>query len=222
MSFTIMSCFLNNDQEKFEKNEILFSENNADDIDFAPNEEEISCMHSDDCVVIDKGCCSGEKIIAVNTKSSSKLRSKRVKSCNELFNKKADEKIFNLCEGREIKRPLLSISTQCVQKKCEFKDSFDKQNPENDAEIEPTEDDIACKEGDSCVVIDKGCCAGEKRVAVNWKSIQKLRNEQRQGCMKLLADKAKKNIHDICLGRKVMGRFMSEAPRCHENKCQIN
>jgi hypothetical protein len=92
-----------------------------------------------------------------------------------------------------------------------------------DKEITPDpEKDIACVEGDSCVVIDKGCCPGEKRVAINWKSLTSLKKQLRQGCTELMAEQAKKNIHNICQKRRILGRFFSESPRCVDKKCVIN
>jgi len=82
--------------------------------------------------------------------------------------------------------------------------------------------DQACVEGDSCVVIDRGCCPGEKRVAINWKSLASIKKKLRQGCTELMAAEAQKNNHDICRTRKKLGAFFNESPRCHNKKCVIN
>lgn len=86
--------------------------------------------------------------------------------------------------------------------------------------IEPAHQ--ACSEGDSCVVVERGCCPGEKRVAVNWKSLAIVKKKLREGCTTLMAAQAKENNHNICRNRRQLGAFFKESPRCVKGKCVIN
>ena len=91
-----------------------------------------------------------------------------------------------------------------------------------DEEVPLKPEDQACVEGDSCVVIDRGCCPGEKRAAINWKSLASVKKKLRQGCTDLFDKEAKANNHNVCRNRKHLGSFFNESPRCVNKKCLIS
>lgn len=91
-----------------------------------------------------------------------------------------------------------------------------------DKEVDLKPEDQACAQGDSCVVVDRGCCPGEKRVAINWKSLARVKKNLRQNCTDLMAEEAKSNNHNVCRNRKHLGSFFKESPRCVDNKCVIS
>ena len=189
------------------------------DTEISPEESDITCDIQEPCQVINKGCCDGEKLVAVRASSTAKYKSMRTQSCLQLMDQKAKENIFNICEGRENHQQILNAKAECKDKKCVIDEKTTKQN--EDTEISPEADDVKCQEDTDCLIIDKGCCTGEKRVAINSDKFIKLKAKLRLECTKLLADKAKDNIHNLCQNRKVLGRFLQETARCVNNKCEI-
>lgn len=70
---------------------------------------------------------------------------------------------------------------------------------------------------DECIGIDLGCCEGEKRMAVNKKSVPALSKTRDEGCDALL--KAPEN-RGMCRGRKFY-HHEDEKPQCINKKCEL-
>lgn len=187
-------------------------------------EKDIACTPGEKCVVINKSCCEGEKEAAINSKSLNKLNQQRQSICMLLFNQpRAEGENPNLCEGREVKKLGIHLPARCVENKCTL--------PKYDAEISPGPADFACKAGEKCLEIDRGCCAGEKPTAVNQNSFKKLTEERNNNCKLLFTEYAKENIFNICLNRSIKKRIrriahcvplsQSDSPSPLENKCVL-
>lgn len=62
----------------------------------------------------------------------------------------------------------------------------------DDAEIEITEQDKKCLVDEDCVIIDQGCCRGEKPIAVHRDRAPSLINKRKIGCRKIINEHWKK------------------------------
>jgi hypothetical protein len=91
-----------------------------------------------------------------------------------------------------------------------------------DALITPTPEDLACENQSDCIVIDRGCCLGEKRAAVNKKAAEALQKTREEGCAALLKELSQDNkAPNLCRGRKFYFFRQNENPSCREKKCVI-
>lgn len=102
-----------------------------------------------------------------------------------------------------------------------------------DAEIDVKPEEIVCKKSSDCVVIDKGCCHGEKRIVVNKVSALALLSKKRVQCADLGREKHAEMLeslrarrkakrgearpelkHELCYGRRAVGFLIGEDVEC--------
>lgn len=69
---------------------------------------------------------------------------------------------------------------------------------------------------DECVGVDLGCCEGEKRKAVNKKSLEALLKTKKEGCDKLLTENPA-----LCRGRASRYFKYEESPKCRNKVCSL-
>lgn len=87
-----------------------------------------------------------------------------------------------------------------------------------DQEISPPEKDFACEHDAQCTVMDKGCCYGEKRLAINSDAALQWQRSLNQGCLALLKDKKNRAL---CHQRKFFVNRQNEHARCIDQRCQL-
>jgi hypothetical protein len=216
-----MSCFFDASEESTEQQERLLKDKEAEsnDAEVEISATQKSCDFHNPCIVVQTGCCSGEKIAAINASAEKSVQAERNKNCNKFFASKSNEGVAldTICAGRENQNRLLTATAQCDknEKICKLPEAQVATGKNNDAPVAIKDADVACKEDNECTVIDQGCCLGELRIAVRHAAIFELKKTRRANCNKLIAEKAKENAHqNLCHNRKKHGRFMSETAYC--------
>ncbi len=93
--------------------------------------------------------------------------------------------------------------------------------PGKDAELTPDANDTKCTADHQCIVTDKGCCRGEKPIAINKFKVTTLKHKAKNACSALEKSVRETDKIRLCSGREKPFYTQKLRAICKDGQCAL-